>query len=318
MAAASGSKVTKERAMRRNMSALGWIVGAAVAMVLGGSAARAGIVEPELSVDGGSGVPGGTVAVTVSLSDDADSVAVSAGLDLRFGVEALEFFEPVADSCAVAARIGETHGVAGLLFDPDLLLLEVYVSGSPEPVPPLGDGELVTCDFRIRDGVPAGMVPLEIENPLLGNAEGTPIPVRVRNGSVQILSEPPTSTPTVTETPRPTDTPMATATNTVATATATATDTSSPVTATATATNTRPVTPPTVTATATNTTGTPPSATATATATRTGATPTATGGMGGRNGNGCNVIPVDPAATPGAGVLLLLPAFLLWVRRRGL
>jgi MYXO-CTERM domain-containing protein len=297
--------------------ALGWLMGAAALVALGGSPVRAGIIEPELSVAGGSGVPGGTVSVTVSLADDVDDAGVSAGLDLRFGADALEFFEPVEDSCAVAERLSATHGVAGMLLDPDLLNLEVFVLVGPPPPPPLGNGELVSCDFRIRDGVPAGTVALEIEAPILGNAEGTPIPVRVRNGSVEILAEVPTSTPTATGTPPPTDTPEATPTATETgevTATATATTTSPPATATATATRTSsPVTPPT--ATATNTPSTP--ATATATATRTGATPTATRRQGGGGDGGCNVTSVDASASPGAAALLLLPAVLLWVRRRG-
>lgn len=305
--------------MRRIVSAqaLGCMVGVAALMILGGSPARAGILEPELSVVGGAGVPGGTVSVTVSLSDDVDDAGVSAGLDLRFADQALEFFEPVADSCAVAERISETHGVAGSLLDAGLLNLEVFIAGTPNPPPPLGNGEIVTCDFRIRDGVPAGTVALEIEAPFLGDTEGGQIPVRVRNGSVQILSAPPTNTPTATATPQPTGTATATATvtNTEApTSTATVTNTVPPATATATNTNTRP--PATATATATHT-GPPATATATATATRTGATPTATRKKGG-DGGGCNVVPVDPAATPGAAALMLLPALLLWVRRRGL
>lgn len=298
--------------MRTRMSAqaLGLVVAAAILMAMSGSPARAGILEPEISVEGGTGVPGGTVSVMVALADDVDGAGVSAGLDLRFDAEALEFFEPVAENCAVAERLSETHGVAGRLLDVDLLNLEVFVAGTPNPPPSLGNGELVACDFRIKDGVPAGTVALEIESPFLGDADGGQIPVRVRNGSVQIIAEPPTSTPTPTSTPVPTNTatPAATATNTVP-VTATATNTSStPNTPTATATHTRS-TPPT----ATNTPATPNTPTATPTAVRTA---TATRKKGG-GGGGCNVVPTDPSAAPGAAALLLLPAMLLlWVRRR--
>ena len=116
--------------MRTNWSAqvLGLMVGAAVLMVIGGSpAARAGELEPELSVTGGTGVPGGTVSVTLALADDVANAGVSAGVFLRFSAEALEFFEPVADSCAVAERLSDTHGVAGNLDEVDLLNLEVFV-----------------------------------------------------------------------------------------------------------------------------------------------------------------------------------------------
>ncbi|MFN8640781.1 MAG: hypothetical protein U0802_03655 [Candidatus Binatia bacterium] len=303
--------------MHKIMSAqaLGWMMGAVALAALNAPVAWAGIIEPELSVSGGAGVPGGTVSVTVSLSDDVDDAGVSAGLDLRFGDQALEFMEPVTDNCAVAERLSETHGVAGRLLDVDLLNLEVFVAGTPNPPPPLGNGAIVTCDFRIKDGVPAGTVALEIEAPFLGDADGGQIPVRVRNGSVQIIAEPPTRTPTATATPKATDTATATATITrtpVVTSTATATNTVAlTATATATATNTRATATPTVT----NTPVTPPTATATASATRTGTAPTVTPRKGG-GGGGCNVVPVDGATPPGAAALLLLPALLLWMRRR--
>jgi hypothetical protein len=300
------------------------MVAAATLVAFAGSAARAGISEPEIAVDGGTGIPGGTVAVTLSLSDDVADAGVSLGVDLHFAAEALEFFEPVDESCAVAERLSETHGVAGRLVEDSVLNIEVFVAGAPNPPPPLGDGEIVTCDFRVRDGVPAGTVALEIEAPFLGDAEGGQIPVRVRNGSVQIIVEPPTSTPTATSTPQPTNTVTgtvaATATDTPQ-VTATVTDTpevSATPTASATVTNTGPVGTSTSTATATRTpTGGGGTATATATATRTGGggTPTATRGKGDGD-DGCNVVPVGADATPGAAVLLVIPALLLWVRRR--
>ena len=49
-------------------------------------------------------------------ADDVDNAGVSVGIDLRFVAESLEFFEPVADSCAVAQRISGTHGVGGRLL----------------------------------------------------------------------------------------------------------------------------------------------------------------------------------------------------------
>lgn len=316
--------------MRRSKStqALGLMVAAATLVVMVGAPAGAGIIEPELSIEGGTGIPGGTVAVTLSLADDVADVGVSAGIDLRFGAESLEFFEPVAESCTVAERISDTHGVGGRLLDVDVLNLEVFVTGAPNPPPPLGNGEIVTCEFRIKDGVPAGTVALEIESPFLGDADGAQIPVRVRNGSVRIISQPPTHTPTATSTPASTNTRTASATVTrttgatstaTASATATVTGTSgatNTATATPTVTNTRPSGTPTATATATQTSATPHTPTATATATRTGATPTPTKKKS-SGGGGCNVVPADPTAPGAAAALLLLPALLLWVRRRG-
>ena len=324
----------------RSGKALRLVVSATV-MAMSGTAARAGVLEPELAVDGGTGVPGGTVSVTLSLADDPAGAGVSAGVDVNFAAESLQFFEPVDDNCALAERISTTHGVAGRLLGPDdgpPLNLEVFVLGNPSPpLPPLGNGELVTCDFRIKPGVPVGTVSLEIDAPVLGNAHGTPIPVRVRNGSVQVVAELPTATPTPSPTPQLTDTstPKATATDTVA---VTATATGTPNTPTATSTSSTPGSP-TSTATATATSSTPPPtsiatttatsiatttatsstplSTATATATRTGGGPTVTKtAQKGADDDSCNIARPDPSATPGATVLLLLPALLLWMRRR--
>ena len=305
--------------MRSTKSA--WMVGTVLAaavsvtMVMGATPVRAGIEEPELASDGGTGVPGGTVSVTLSLADDIADAGVSAGIDLVFGDE-LEFFPPVADSCAVAERLEETHAVAGRLLQSGVLNLEVFVSGTPNPPPALGNGPLVTCDFRIKEGVPAGTVALEIASPFLGDDQGQQIPVRVRDGSVQVVADIATPTPTSTSTPQPTDTRTATATptntvGTTATPTATATNTGgTSATPTATATSTRST--PSATATSTHTP--PTQATATATATRTGSTPTATRRPGGGD-SGCSVAPVTADSTA-AAVVLLLPALLLWVRRR--
>src|SRR5690606_40624692 len=69
-------------------------------------------------------VPGGTVSVTLALDRDAEDEAVSAGLDLLFDAETLDFFVPVADSCAVAGRIADTHAIGGRILEPGVLNLE--------------------------------------------------------------------------------------------------------------------------------------------------------------------------------------------------
>jgi len=282
-------------------------------------AARAGLLpeeDPELSVVGGSGLPGGTVSVTLALSDDVIEAGVSAGVDLFFDDEKLEFLGEGIENCAVADRLSDTHSVAGRLLDDGVLNLEILVSGVPDPVPPLGDGDLARCDFRIRTGVAAGSAALAIEMPFLGDSAGQAIPVRVRDGAVQIIGTPPTNTPTATATPQATSTQTGTSTPVPPTATATVTNTPA-----STATNT-PFTPPTSTATQTPPTGGTPTATATrtggtptATATRTGGTPTPTRRSSGGS-SGCAVVPVQGEESGGASALILLPALMLWVRRR--
>lgn len=289
--------------------------------VAAGSRAYAGIEDPELSLTGGTGVPGGTVSVTLALDRDTADDAVSAGIDLVFPDDTLEFFEPVANSCAVASRLEDTHAIGGRLLEPGVLNLEVFVAGTPNPLPPLGDGDIATCDFRIKEGVPTGTVAVEIDSPFLGDKDGMEIPVVTRGGSIVIVEQLPTMTPTVTSTPQSTATATVTGTatntpptqatsTTTVTATPTATSTGSvPPSATATATNTGSV-PPTATATPTSTGSVPPTGTSTATRTHTIGPRTPTD-----NDDGCNV--VSPREANGsAAALLLLPALLLWMRRR--
>jgi hypothetical protein len=288
--------------------------------VAAGSRAYAGIEEAELSLTGGTGVPGGTVSVTLALDRDVADEAVSAGIDLVFPAETLEFFVPVANSCAVASRLEDTHAIGGRLLEPGVLNLEVFVSGTPDPLPPLGNGDIATCDFLIKEGVPTGTVAVEIDSPFLGDKDGMEIPVVTRGGSIVIVDQLPTATPTVTSTPQSTATATVTgtATNTpptqatsTSTATATVTDTAAPgtPTATATATSTGSL-PPTATSTPTSTGSVPPTATSTATRTHTIGPKTPTD-----NDDGCNV--VSPREANGsAAMLLLLPAMLLWMRRR--
>lgn len=289
---------------------------AAALMLATFGTAYAGIELPELSVTGGTGVPGGTVSVTLALDRDTDDEAVSAGLDLLFDAEKLDFFVPVADSCAVAGRIADTHAIGGRILEPGVLNLEIFVSGTPDPLPPLGNGDLATCDFLIKPGVPTGTVALEIDAPFLGDKDGQEIPVVTRGGSIVIVDQLPTATPTVTSTPEVTSTATATPTDTppteaTATATATPTDTSEPGTPTATATVTNTSGPETPTPTATITGTVPPTATSTVTRTPTIGVRTPTD-----NDDGCNVVSPRDSNSWGAASLLLLPAMLLWVRRR--
>jgi len=310
--------------MRTSMAQRVWgrgsVTAVAAALLFGlGSPALAGVELPELSVTGGTGVPGGTVSVTLALDRDVEDEAVSAGIDLLFDAEKLDFFVPVAGSCAVAPRLDDTHGIGGRLLEPGVLNLELFVAGTPDPLPPLGNGDLATCDFRIKEGVPTGTVALVIDSPFLGDAQGMEIPVVTRDGSIFITDMLPTETPTVTATPQVTAT--ATPTGTVqATATATATPTGGTSTPDATATATGSI-PPTATATptddisATATATTTPSVPATITPSRT-VTHTPTAAPSASDDDSCNVVSPRQGSTSRSMVLLLMPALLLWLRRR--
>lgn len=286
----------------------GVVFGAALGL-LAGSSAQAGIlVDPELSVIGGTGVPGGTVSVTLALADDVEEAAYSAGIDLVFPEDQLEYPGQVASQhCALAERLTETHQLAGGLRPSGALNIEVAPLVLPV-LQPLGDGELVTCDFRILDGVPAGTAALEIEDALLGDADGLEIPVRVSNGFVIIVDALPTATPTATGTPDVTATPTVTG---EATSTATATAETTP-TATITGTS---VATPTATPTGEGVSTPTHTSAATSTPTRTGGTPTATRRATDHD-DSCAIVPPAQSSGTGTAALLLFPAALLWLRRR--
>jgi len=259
------------------------------------SPAHAGIIIPKLSVVGGSGVPGSTVAATIALADDLGDVAASADVDVTFPPNLVTFMGPVSENCTIDPRIASTHEVGGHLSG-NSLILSIFVSDTPVEIPHLGNGPLASCDFRINPGVPAGTAALTLENPGLFDENGNPLNVQTVDGAIIIVTPgPPTATATPSRAATPTRTPTgvitATATRTgSAIVTATATRTGSGI-ATPTITGTRgasaSATPTitggsrTATATATVTGGMGMTSTATATATATtsttgGATPTTT------------------------------------------
>jgi len=305
-------------------TALRWVsgqlacAGAALLLLATVAPARAGIIIPELSVVGGTGVPGSTVSVTLALTDNVPDLASSADVDLTYPPDLLTFSPPVTESCAVDPRLAADYEIGGRLDGEGVVILSIFAKVAPV-IPHLGNGPLANCDFFINAGVPAGTAALVITNPGLFDSNGDPLNVDTKDGSIVISDTTPTFTPTVTPTEPPTSTVTVTRTPTpTATATVTGTKvaTNTP-TVTATATNTKP------TATVTNTPATPV-ATSTATntpqntptATRTGGTPTATKKSGGGGGGGCDIVPVEQSTSSGTLALLLAPALLVWARRR--
>jgi hypothetical protein len=308
--------------------------GAAMLLLLGSSApVSAGVgVGPQLSLVGGTGVPGGTVGVTLVLANDVNNVAVTAEVRIGFPTDSLEFFPPVATNCPIAQRLASTHAVGGTATAGQVHP-NVFLSPIPPPPPPpyprLGDGDIFTCNFHIPTGVPTGTVAVTIMNPCLGDTNGTCVPVTTVNGAVVVSNATPTFTPTSTPIHTPTatpttpiggGTPTATPTNTSGTPgtpTGTPTNTSgTPGTPTATHTSGTPGTP-----TATHTSGTPGTPTATHTSGTPG-TPTATHTpiviptRHFKDSDSCSIVPIEASNSQGTLALLLAPALLLWARRK--
>jgi uncharacterized protein (TIGR03382 family) len=178
---------------------------------------------PVLRVDGGGGVPGGTAAAVVALSDDPIGQAVSASLTLTYPSPPLE---TSPGDCSLAERLEGTHGLRSAVPLPGMLDLVVFPSAG---TPPLGNGELVRCDFGIALGTPAGTAALLLSAEV-DDAANDPLSVSVLDGAIVIDAPAPTPTPTDTPTitltptvtPTPTDTPVPNPTDTP-TATPTAT-----------------------------------------------------------------------------------------------
>src|SRR4029453_9811637 len=288
---------------------------------------QAGELGTQLIVGEGTGIPGGTVAVPITLANDV-SDSVSADLDIGFPTDLVEFFPPVNVNCVIAERLASTHTVGGSLPQPGGILR--FAIFDQTGLRPRGNGELATCNFHILEGVPVGTAALMVEFAQLRNADGF-VPVAGVDGGINIVESfpTPTATPT-TEAATPTSTmPVGpTATNTIGggpTATRTTGGGGTPTNTVGGPTATQTVGGPTATRT-TGGGGTPTNTVGGgATATRTtggGGTPTNTVGGGGtptrtRTGgaptprsnedDGCNVVAPTQGNAAGTLALLLAP-----------
>jgi len=173
--------------------------GATWAMVVGAMLAPAAMRadEAQLSVSGGSGTRGETVAVVVQLANDSANSAVTADLDIAFPPDLLGFTPPVRTTCTIDPRLAATHQVGGRLSEPGVLVLSILARGLSNN--PLGNGDLASCEFQILPDANTSPAALTVQNPLLGDSNGEPLPVVVTDGAVFITDAPnqPTPSPTV-------------------------------------------------------------------------------------------------------------------------
>jgi len=200
---------------------------------------------PVLALVGDATTRGGTARVTLSLERDDDQRAVSADVVIHFR-RSLSFKPPVIARCKIAPRLAATHAVGGELLDATDLSLSVFVRDFP--IPPLGVGDLATCEFAVSRNAVFGASPLLAQDAVLADASGQCIPLTTLDGQVLVVTTlPPTPTSTDTPEPAPSDTPTATPTLTAVppteTETPSPTDTASP---SETATDTPTASPPCV------------------------------------------------------------------------
>lgn len=107
--------------------------------------------DPTLTLMGGAGVTGGTVAVALQLGNVLNRDVVEAFADLRFDADLLSVD---FDNCLIAPEIQSTHVLEG---EAGAGRVQLSVLSEPEPVilPPC---VLTTCVFDIALGITAGTV----------------------------------------------------------------------------------------------------------------------------------------------------------------
>lgn len=191
---------------RRRVRALGCVAPLALLLMLLAATAHA---VPVVSIEGGTGVPGGTSAALIELAGDEGGVVVSADLTVTF--DPLSLFAGTT-SCQIADRLSSSHQLAADIPAPGALHVAITPTDGPSP---LENGELGTCEFMIASGAPTGTAALTLSGVVLRDASGEPVPAETVNGDIVIESGAPTPTPTVTSTPTITGTPTATHTATL-------------------------------------------------------------------------------------------------------
>ncbi len=162
-----------------------------------------------LTLTGSEGEAGGGAGVGLELAND-DGSAVSAGLDIEFNADDLTFPGAVSANCILDDSIAATHQVAGRIISPGVVNVEILVAGTPDPLPPLGNGLLAVCDFTIRaDASPGDMFPVAAANVFIGDALGAELASDGVGGVITVIGGSPTPTSTVTPVPEtPTATPV--------------------------------------------------------------------------------------------------------------
>ncbi len=167
--------------------------------------ADAGGEIPVVSITGGLGVPGGTVAAVLALGGDAGDSAVATGVDVLYPSDVLDV---IAADCTIAERLDDDHTLDAALAAPGRLRLQIEPSLLPADA--LRDGDLATCFFGIGLGAPAGTAALTLANLEVTDAQGRMLAAEALDGTIVVLIGTPTVTGTVTQTPTPSLTPTVT------------------------------------------------------------------------------------------------------------
>jgi hypothetical protein len=198
---------------RRRTSACAGAVLLGLFSIFGATAASA---IPVVSIEGGMGLAGGTVAAMIALAGEGSANVAAADLTISFDNPPL--FAGTT-SCQIAARLSASHSLTASI--PMVGKLEVGIEPSDQPSP-IDEGPMATCEFMIAPGAVAGTAALTLSQVMLFDTDGNPVPAESVNGDIVIGGPTPTPTPTPSATatgtrtgtattiPTPTETPTAT------------------------------------------------------------------------------------------------------------
>lgn len=208
----------------------GWLL-SSLLLVVPGTAKAQGIT---LTIAGGTGAPGGTAEVTLTLSGDDQNQAIGVSDFVTFD----DVLSVANSDCALDPRITPGTHIKSVLpqcipgppAGKKCVNFDIAVNPAlADPNQPLGNGPLMTCVFHIAEGAPVGPLALTGSQSGLevGDKDLNLLPATVVSGQVQVdvSSATPSPTPTATGTETQTPTPSLTATPS---ATATLTETASP------------------------------------------------------------------------------------------
>lgn len=142
----------------------------------------------EITVLGGTAMPGETVNVEVRLGGPDVDAAAAASLVLLFPADLVTPVLPVPEGCAIDERLAGSHQVTGDLAQPGTLVLQVSALAGTQA--PLGDGPLARCDFSVDPAAMVAVAALLLDAVGLADGQGGALPVAGVPGSITIGTAP--------------------------------------------------------------------------------------------------------------------------------
>jgi hypothetical protein len=148
-----------------------------------------------LDIGSGSGSPGGTVDITVSMTGGNDLNISAAQVDVLFDPTALSFanIDPVTHQiadCVADSRLSALTHSASIVTNPappaGLSRLQLGIVATTFPPPTFGDGLLFTCTFQIGAEVTAGSLTLTGDRAIVTDNSLNPVPASPTDGTITV------------------------------------------------------------------------------------------------------------------------------------